>query len=197
MLSGRPPGNDRVRSSPSRRRSFRRARWWSAPSPWPWRKALTKLAELPLVDRPIRPSPCLAWAMTWRTKMCCEADVVGDRSQHGAIGGQVDGGERGPAGGDRVQELDRDVCSIAARAAVAHGEKSAVSPIDLGQSSPRRRPRPVRSWRRTPDHVAMVAAFWRTDSTSAAFIASGPASCRAGTDRALRERLSTHLPGPP
>ena len=36
----------------------------------PGRGAATRFAELPLVEMPIRPSPALAWAMTWRAKTC-------------------------------------------------------------------------------------------------------------------------------
>ena len=33
-------------------------------------KAASRFSELPLVEKPMRPSPGRAWASSWRTKMC-------------------------------------------------------------------------------------------------------------------------------
>src|ERR1700730_10639188 len=51
-----------------------------------------------------------------------KANIVADGRHHRAVASEVDGGQRRPAGRDRVQKLNRNVGSIAARAAIAYIE---------------------------------------------------------------------------
>ena len=99
--------------------------------------AASRFAELPLVEMPISPSPARPCAMIWRSEHVLEAEIVAERRQRRDIGGEVDRGERRPAGGDRMHELHRDMRGIAARAAIAHGEQPATAAIDAGDGARR------------------------------------------------------------
>ena len=61
-----------------------------------------------------------------------EADVVADRRNHCDIGDEVDRRQRRAARRDRMDEFNRDMRGIAARAAIAHGEQPAAAPVDIG-----------------------------------------------------------------
>ena len=62
-----------------------------------------------------------------------ETDIVADRGDHRQIGDQIDGRKRRSSGGDGMDEFDRNMGGVTARAAVAHGEHAAAAAIDSGE----------------------------------------------------------------
>ena len=74
------------------------------------------------MEKPTAMSPDRAWAMIWRENTSVEADVVGQRGEHGPV---VDEGDRrqGAAGRRVHEQLDRPL-GIGGTAAVAEGEES-------------------------------------------------------------------------
>ena len=126
-----------------------------------------------------------------------EADVVADRRDHREIGDEVDRGQRRAAGRDRMQELDRDMRGVAARAAIAHGEQPAAAAVDVGERL--RRGDQDRSLRGEEARVGLArVARLVLDRMQQRRVELGrrPAARRAGTDRAPCRSASLDMARP-
>jgi hypothetical protein len=92
-------------------------------------KARSKLGELPLVEKPMSPSPAASVSDYLTDEHVLDADIVADRRQHGRVSDEIDGGQCRSTRGDRMQKLDREVRRVARGAAITHREHAPVAAV--------------------------------------------------------------------